>query len=75
MRREAASLPGRVRADIRREFPVRFPSHRIRTVQDALAAGLTVTTVRTYRLPDGRQVEVVTQREPHGGPEVILPPY
>jgi hypothetical protein len=37
-----------------------------RTIDEALAAGLPVTTVRTYILPDGRRVEVITEIAPTG---------
>jgi hypothetical protein len=59
----------RKRSDVSREAAV--PPHRARfapppvsrpgSLQDAIDAGYRVTTVRTYFLPDGRRVEVVTE--------------
>jgi hypothetical protein len=74
-RREAAAPPSRARAAVRREIPAPPSDRRIRTVRDALDAGLTVTTVRTYRLPDGRRVEIVTERDPYSGFDMVVPPY
>jgi hypothetical protein len=59
----------------RRSADVRPGYRRLRSVKDALDAGLTVMTVRTYQLPDGRQIEIETEPDPQTRLDVIVRPY
>jgi hypothetical protein len=59
----------------RRSADVRPGYRRLRSVKEALDAGLTVMTVRTYQLPDGRQIEIETEPDPQTRLDVIVRPY
>jgi hypothetical protein len=59
----------------RRTADVRPGYRRLRSVKEALDAGLTVMTVRTYQLPDGRQIEIETEPDPQTRLDVIVRPY
>jgi hypothetical protein len=48
---------------------------RVRSVQEALDAGLTVTTVRTYRLPDGRRFQVEMEPDPRSRLDLVVRSY
>jgi hypothetical protein len=64
--REAAVRSGRSRTTVRpgRGQDVAPANPEFRTVREALDAGFSVTRIRTYYLPDGRRVEVVTELDP-----------
>jgi hypothetical protein len=51
------------------------PYRRIRSVREALDAGLTVTRVRTFQLPDGRRIEVESEPDPRTSLDLVVRPY
>jgi hypothetical protein len=53
---------------------VRPGYRRLRSVAEALHAGLTVTNVRTIQLPDGRLVEIQTEPDPRTPLNVVVRP-
>lgn len=57
-----SSRTGPAREANRRDLPP--PPREFRTVREALDAGFAVTRIRTYYLPDGRRIEVVTELDP-----------
>jgi hypothetical protein len=48
---------------------------RIRSVREALDAGLTVKRVRTFELPDGRRIEVESDPDPRTSLDLVVRPY
>jgi len=48
---------------------------RSRSVREALEAGLTVTRVRTFQLPDGRRIEVESEPDPRTSLDLVVRPY
>jgi len=70
------ALPGPSFAQGR--FPDAAPPYRrIRSVGEALDAGLTVTRVRTFQLPDGRRIQVESEPDPRMSLDLLVrpPPY
>lgn len=66
---------GAVPSPVERRYRAESSYRRIRSVQDALDAGLTVTRVRTFQLPDGRRVEVETDPDPRTRLDLLVRPY
>jgi hypothetical protein len=63
--RDASGRSDRTRsAEVQRNQDHRPGSRKFRSAREALEAGFAVTRIRTYYLPDGRRVEVVTELDP-----------
>jgi hypothetical protein len=61
---------------VERRFSEAAPGYRrIRSVREALDAGLTVTRVRTFELPDGRRIEVESEPDPRTSLDLVVRPY
>jgi hypothetical protein len=61
---------------VERRFSEAAPAYRrIRSVREALDAGLTVTRVRTFELPDGRRIEVESEPDPRTSLDLVVRPY
>jgi hypothetical protein len=59
----------------RRMVEARPGYRRLRSVEEALDAGLMVTTVRTIQLPDGRRIEIESEPDPRTRLDVVVRPF